>query len=456
MDSLTQLESHSNELATAVKNLANYSRSLVVQQNSTHQPLIDPEAPKEIHRAKASILSNAARVRTLVCGPTDFLKHLASQIELLACLRWLGEFQILACIPLVGCVPIKDVADLSGVPEAQLGRVIRLTATAGFLRELQIGRVAHTSLSAPFVANPAFLDAAMFLAESAAPSALHMAPATQSFAGSHRPHESAWSLALNTSKPFHTARAERPKLNRQWSAYLHYAAGLHTVEEVADMLSQLSWSRLSNACIVEMGAQSTSMAQCLVDLYAGLRIVVQIGDTSSATPNLDWPASSSNRPRAGAAARARASETEPSSARITVTKRAAGARQPVTDAAVYILHLPTASSPGHAAVLSQLQEHLGVLRANGSVMLVLTACLLPEPGSLPDQEVEAVALARNLSMLQLANEGEMEMAELLDMIETVRDSVGKLVVTDRLRSRDGLIVALAVKHQAYTDASAEF
>ena len=188
------------------------------------------------------------------------------------------------------------------------------------------------------------------------------------------------------------------------------------------------------------------MAQYLADLHPGLRLVVQINNTPSATPPVDRLVPAAIRVKGGDPA------AETSSARITVMCRAAGTRQPVADAAVYILHLPLASS--RSAVLALLQEHMSVLRANSGVMLLLTARLLPEPGSLSDHPgVEAVARARDLSMLQLANEGEMEMVELLDMIETVRDSLGKLVITDRLRSRDGLVVALVVKHQAYTNTS---
>jgi len=80
MDSLTQLENLSNELATTVKSLASYSRSARVQQNSTRQPFIDLEAHPEVHRAKESILSNVAKIKMLVYGPTDFLRHLASQV----------------------------------------------------------------------------------------------------------------------------------------------------------------------------------------------------------------------------------------------------------------------------------------------------------------------------------------------------------------------------------------
>ena len=143
-------------------------------------------------------------------------------------------------------MPIEDVAALSGVPEAQLARIIRLTATSGFLHEPQPALVAHSASSAQFVTNPSYLDAAMFLAESAAPAALEMAAATQRFGEPHRPNESAYSVALSTTKPFHTALQERTKLHRQWFAYLRHAGGLHAAEQVTDVLTQFDWTNASS------------------------------------------------------------------------------------------------------------------------------------------------------------------------------------------------------------------
>jgi hypothetical protein len=154
------------------------------------------------------------------------------------------------------------------------------------------------------------------------------------------------------------------------------------------------------------------------------------------------------------------------SERISVTYRTSGMPQPVTDAAVYLLHTQVAHPKTASAqnvngmgmgmgmglamtVRAELQDHLGVLRASGGVMLILTTRLLPDPGSTPDPEVEAVARTRDLHMLQLANEAEMEMTELLAIIETVGDALGKLALSNELRSHDGLVLALAVKYQAY-------
>lgn len=126
------------------------------------------------------------------------------------------------------------------------------------------------------------------------------------------------------------------------------------------------------------------------------------------------------------------------------------------DAAVYILHLPSASAsllsaPVLAgAILAELRVHLGVLHASRGVMLILTARLLPQPGSSADPEIEAMARSRDLTLRQLTNEGEMEMQELLEMIDSVRDSVGKLAVTSRLY-RENIVVALVVKYQFYAE-----
>ena len=172
------------------------------------------------------------------------------QVQLVACLQWLGEFQVLACIPLSGSVPTKDVAELAGVPEGTLCRIVRMTATAGFLCEPQSGHVAHTPLSSPFVVKPSYLDAAMFLAETAAPTALRMSAATQRHGSSERPSETAYTVAFNTSQTFQSACEQRLKLQRQWPAFLRCAGDVD--DGLAELLGRLDWHSLGNACIVEV------------------------------------------------------------------------------------------------------------------------------------------------------------------------------------------------------------
>ena len=192
------------------------------------------------------------------------------QSQLLACLQWLGEFQVLAYIRLTGSVPAKDVADLAGVPETQLCRVVRMTATAGFLHEPLPGYIAHTALSAPFVTKLSYLDAALFLARTAAPAALKMAAATQRYGHSDRPNECAYTIAFDTSQTFQMACEQRTKLQRQWSAYLGCAGDLG--DSFTELLSQLNWRDLGNSSIVEV---SHLTFQTLQNCAPSLRRLIQ-------------------------------------------------------------------------------------------------------------------------------------------------------------------------------------
>ena len=197
----------------------------------------------------------------------------------------------------------------------------------------------------------------------------------------------------------------------------------------------------------QVGAPSTTMARCLAERYPHLRLVVQMNNntnTPSATPSTPWLAPPSQN---GAL-----SADLDMSARITVTERIPGIHQYLENAAVYIIHLPSPSAfapESTPAIQALLQEHLVVIRDGSSVLLILTARLLPPPGSqdaYPD--VQSVARTRDLSMLHLANEGEIEMSELLSAVEMTQDAAGRLIITERLRSHEGIDLALVVRYQA--------
>lgn len=125
-----------------------------------------------------------------------------------------------------------------------------MTATAGFLHETQPGYIAHTALSAPFVTKLSYLDAAMFLAETAAPTALQMAAATQRSGHQDHSSESAYALAFKTSQTFQSACEKRTKLQRQWPAYARCTG--ETDDGIIEVLGRLDWHSLGNAYIVDV------------------------------------------------------------------------------------------------------------------------------------------------------------------------------------------------------------
>lgn len=145
---------------------------------------------------------------------------------------------------------MKDIAELADVPEMTLSRVVRMIATAGFLAEPQPGRIAHTTLSAPFVTKLSYLDAAMFLAETAAPIALKMGEATRRFPHSKLPNESAYGIAFNTSQPFQAICRQRTKTQRQWCAYLQCAED--PADSMTEILGRLDWRTVRKAYMIDV------------------------------------------------------------------------------------------------------------------------------------------------------------------------------------------------------------
>jgi hypothetical protein len=482
MDIVAQLESCANELAVAAKNLADCLGDAEVSSSSasdrrfsssstTSRLRTPPEILPGSHGARHSVLANAWRIQSLMMEPADFLQHLAIQSQLIACLKWLGDFQVLACIPTTGSVSIRDVAHLSAVPQAQLSHVIRMTATAGFLREPEAGQVAHTTVSAQFASRPLFRDAARFLTESVAPAALHMPAHTRRLhdLGHLDDSTSVYSLALsNGFQSFQQECEQRPKLERQWASYLQLTG--NTGENTMEVLTRLDWSNLGSACVVEAGAQSTELASTLADIYPALHFVVQIN--TSRPPGVNKRKRAQSIPKASSVGRDLPLQGNLSSGRITVQSRPVGTPQAVQDAAVYILHLPSSlsvstlptsrPSPSPASlsdvpsrslstrIVTELRTHLGVLSTSIHPTLILIPHLmLPAPGSL-DPRAEATARMHDLTLFQLTNDRELEVSELTDLVGSVGDSFGRLVVVNELRHRNNLTAALAVKYQPYT------
>lgn len=149
---------------------------------------------------------------------------------------------------------VQEVADLAGVPEPELMRVVRMTAISGFLEEPQPGWVRHTVLSALFVTKPGYLDAAMFLAGTVMPAALKMPTATYRFEDMQMPHQAAYNLACNSLSSFASDCDRLPKLQRQWAAYVQYGTG-DMLDTATDMLTCLEPLAHSTAKVVEVSSR---------------------------------------------------------------------------------------------------------------------------------------------------------------------------------------------------------
>ncbi|KAL4988007.1 hypothetical protein BDW68DRAFT_187592 [Aspergillus falconensis] len=385
----------------------------------------------------------------MVTRPTSFLQQLALQAslrtQLLANLQWLCEFQVLACIPLDGEVAFEEVADISNVPVDQLQRVVRLMVTAGFLSEQSSGHVAHTPLSASFVTDPDLLDASLFLAQVAVPAALKMPRSMgQPDAYDHGLSPSAIgrseSRAAGLEERFDPAQ---PKTQRQFEAYL--ARGiLDEPVAVDEVLRLVDWAAIGPATVVDIHPPSTTTVAMIAALVPAVQFVIQ---TSS--------------PDNGHSGLITGSEPSwvtchlPSSirSRVSVQSRAAAAPQTVMGAAVYILRVPSPSpmlpwAKLRSQTVMELQAHLQVLRTQPASRLMITALVLPPPGTV-NQETESMVRLRDMSLLQLSNERQPTKTEIVEIVTGIRDSGGCLVVTREMHTTASAAIGLEVRYEPF-------
>ncbi|RAH69270.1 trypacidin cluster transcriptional coactivator tpcD [Aspergillus aculeatinus CBS 121060] len=419
---LAQLEAASSNLSAALEELASHYRNGGIDSLGARPPqLLPTEAPPEVHKARESALASLTRLQVMLAGPTDLLQNLAGQVQLLACIQWLGDSQVPACIPLDGTALIKDVSSLIGVPESQLSRVIRMATTGGFLQEPQPGHVSHSEVSAAFVTRPSYLDAAMFLAETAAPAALTKETGIKQNSDSDGRKDESPGLSS-----FAAAReAQLPRLQRQWQAYLRYGTG-HVCDTATDVLTCLEGIRMANeSAVVEVGARSTERAIALATQYPSLRFTVQLQSS-------------------------RHDRLRTSNPRITIAHRQPGSPQPILNAALYILNFPIpvpGSSPALVAThLSvELRAHLPALRLNRSATLVVIA-----PSTSDSDEGIRLTRIRDLSLLQLARQRELGLSEVINLLNGVSDGEGRLVLVNQVRSVGKYgVTALEVKYQPH-------
>ena len=166
----------------------------------------------------------------------------------------------------------------------------------------------------------------------------------------------------------------------------------------------------------QVGARSTAMACVLAQSYPSLKVVVQMSDSSDPPTELD--------------------------SRIAIQSRSWATPQTVRDAAVYALRVPydfptIFAQTRPARLRAELEAHLGVLRDNGAARLILTASVLPQSDAANDMESDvnaAKGLVFDMTLLQLANDRELEVADLSELVRSVGDGNGHLVLEGKLQT----------------------
>ncbi|TQN67602.1 Dothistromin biosynthesis regulatory protein aflJ, partial [Colletotrichum shisoi] len=358
---------------------------------------------------------------------SGLLQGLVRQTQLLACLQWLGQFQILSYVPLTKTVAYNDLAGLAGVPPAQIRRIVRMAATVGILREPKPGHVAHTPLSAQMYKKPSYSDAVGFTAETVVPTSLRMADAARQQMRYHQEDANPFQTATDPSFSLASA-CERDHRPRRRAVAFRRLTAVNRTSAVLEVLSSVNLEELGQT-VVDVNSTSTAIAKSLRSRNPSLHFVVQMHE---GTERKTESACSSRRVE--------------TSSWLEIQNRAPGTTQNETNAAVYLLHVPDpffyASSRAHAeACVAELRAHFDRLRTNKTATVTLIADVVPErscsggdgDGS-PGGPAEARARLNDLLLLQAGHDVVFDVKRLQALLGFAREGADKASVVNQLSS----------------------
>ncbi|KZF26356.1 S-adenosyl-L-methionine-dependent methyltransferase [Xylona heveae TC161] len=390
---LSPLESFAQQICVASKIISAYCQSSGYPHPSfdTEAPsiTIPSSAPQYILSARQTLVEAALKIQQLATEPSDYLPRLTIQYQHLSCLRWLCHFRILSFVPLHGSAPYADVAVAAGVPESHLKRVARMAMTSNFLCEPVAGELAHNANSALLVTNPKFLDWALFMTESSAPTASKMVEATDRWGETSAKEQTAYNIAMKTELSFFDHLSCSSHLERQFAAYMKNATSSEGTS-MKHLVNGFDWASLREATIVDVGGSSGHASIALASSFPQLNCIVQDrADTlASCKTNL-------------------ASLPDSVSSRISFQPHDFFGPQPVKGADVYLLRMILHEWPtGDAA---KILANLALALKPGARILVMDT-VLHSPGSIPTHE-EALLRARDLTMLQVFNSQERDLGD---------------------------------------------
>ncbi|KAJ0164699.1 hypothetical protein CTA2_404 [Colletotrichum tanaceti] len=381
---------------------------------------------------------------------SDLLQGLVRQTQLLACLQWLGMFQILAYVPPTETVAYDDLADLAGVPPAQIRRIVRVAATAGILCEPRPDYVAHTPLSIRLYKRPSFMDALRFAAETVVPTSLRMADAARRHTPCHQEHAGPAWIAADSALPTLASACERDRKLRRRAIAFRRLTAVNRTSAVLEMLSSVDLEELGQT-VVAVNSTSTAIAKSLRGRNPSLHFVVQMHQGTAKQNEKSESACYRDSSRRGG-----------TPSWLEVRNRAPGTTQDEKDAAVYLLHVPDpffyASSGAHAEVcVAELRAHFDMLRTNETATVILIADVVPESGGLgggggggggggsPDGPAEVRARLDDLLLLQTGHDAVFDVKRLEALLEFAREGADSVTVVNRLSSASHSLVAIVLR-----------
>ncbi|KAH8684441.1 putative O-methyltransferase [Tricladium varicosporioides] len=259
-----------------------------LQENNLPQPSFDAKAPltvvpegaTDIEEARTAAVEASIELQQLLQGVDSLLTPMINMTSLSA----IAHFGIAQKVPLNGEISFIDLAELCGLYEHDLRRVLRFAISHHrVFKEVRKGVVAHSAASRRLAESERMRHLVGMSCDEVWPAEAKTIDALIQFPKSQEPNATGFALANSTNLTFYDFLSQHPERAKRFGGAMSSAgsAGLQALAE------NFSWSSLPpGSHVLDLGGSQGHVSAFLAKAFPQLTFTVQdlpevISDTKS-------------------------------------------------------------------------------------------------------------------------------------------------------------------------------
>ncbi|RAK95914.1 putative O-methyltransferase [Aspergillus ibericus CBS 121593] len=234
--------------------------------------------PAELKRLRQELLDATMELQQLVLGPKEALFLWARNNQ--GTIHAVCEFDLARSFPVGATATFAEIAQVCGLPERDVRRIVRHAATEGIFREDPKGIVRHTAASKMLADDEVVRDYMDVCYREIFPAMQQTVPAMRKWPGSENRAHAGFSLSQPGHPVFFDYLRAHPERARKFaSAMSAYSSGPeHDVRHLCD---GYPWQALGAGTVVDVGGSTGYVSVALAERFPQLDFVVQ--DTAETT-----------------------------------------------------------------------------------------------------------------------------------------------------------------------------
>ncbi|KAI0838918.1 S-adenosyl-L-methionine-dependent methyltransferase [Hypoxylon sp. FL0890] len=251
-----------------------------------------PKTQTDLEKARIAIVEDTTELRTLVLGPREYLMS-CSHNDVLS-LQAITRFRLAHSFPVGAEASFSDIAQVSGLREANVRQIVRHAIALNIFSEPRAGVVAHNAVSRLLAEDQVIFDWMASNTNDLWQAAAHTCEAWEKYPMSEEPNETGFAVANQTDKSIYEVFAQNPERARRFgNAMTSFTQGAGY--ELRHVVDNIPWADYQNGTVVDIGGSKGIVSFAIARAHPSLSFVVQDMEPVIAAAKAEVPADVAGR-----------------------------------------------------------------------------------------------------------------------------------------------------------------